>query len=120
MSAKLFIQKTSAEAFARKKKSIGYLTDGPTHIAQWSGERLYGPGDWVVWYAKPRASSRDPGSRASRSPGPKKSPKREARQHLKSALEVARRAEITDTGTNPAFWSHVMRDIRRALENFDG
>jgi len=23
-----------------------------------------------------------------------------------------------DIGTNPAFWMHVIRDVRRALENF--
>jgi hypothetical protein len=57
MSQKLFINKPNADEFARKKKASGYLVDGPTHISQWSGERLYGPGDWVVWYGKPRASS---------------------------------------------------------------
>ena len=48
----------------------------------------------------------------------RQTPKTEVVRYLKEALRVAQRAEITDYGTDPAFWHHVIRDLRRALENF--
>jgi len=58
MPAKLFIERRNASEFAEKKASAGYHVEGPDHISNWVGPRLYGPGDWVVWYAKPRKGKR--------------------------------------------------------------
>lgn len=69
MSAKLFITKSKAEAFVRRKEVEGYAVYGPVHVREWSGKTLYGPGDWVVSYGKPR---RDPKrGRAQRDPSPR-------------------------------------------------
>lgn len=54
MSTKLFMHKPNAQTFAKKKRSAGYTVEGPDHISLWSGPRLYGPGEWVVWYVKTR------------------------------------------------------------------